>query len=548
MSDAKKVPQAESQHVEVVQDNNIEAQAREWVGTSEDARAATNEEHNMTLVEAIKKYPKACAWSMVISLTIIMDGYDGALLGSLSAFPSFRSHFGVYIDEKSGYQIPANWQVALGVSSSIGNIVGIYIGAITTDRFGYRKSLLMWLTWLTGCIFISFFANSISTIFAGELLCGLAWGVFTTMAPAYASEVCPVVLRGYLEIFVVLCWGIGQFLSYAVLLTLNSHMSIWGWRIPFAVQWVWPAIIFPLAIFAPESPWWHVRKGRIAEAEKSLMRLVSSSNREGAKRAVALMVETNNLEVAMHEGVSYIDCFRGTNLWRTEISCVAWSIQVWCGFIISSYATYFYELAGLKSVDAYKMSVGQGGLHFLFTLLSIPLTAVVGRRRIYTWGIVWMATMMFLIGFVALAPQTSAVGYASSALFLSWYCCYELTIGPVAYIIVGEVSSARLRNKTIGLARNTYNVVSIINYFVAPYVLNPSKGNWKGKTGFLTGGLCVLSLLWTILRLPETKGRTYEELDILFAKGLKAREFKHYPIDVLGHEDKIQDPKEATPN
>lgn len=490
----------------------------------------------MTLMQAIKKYPKACLWSMVISLTIIMDGYDGALLGSLSAFPSFKKHFGVYVNAKSGYQIPANWQVALGCSSSIGNIVGIYIGAMTTDMLGYKRSLLAWLVFLTGGIFISFFADSISIIFVGELLCGLPWGVFTTMAPAYASEVCPVVLRGYLEIFVVLCWGIGQFLSYSVLLTLNNNMTNWGWRIPFAVQWIWPVIIFPLALFAPESPWWLVRKGKIDEAEKTVMRLSSSRNRDGVKRAVALMVETNNLEKAMTEGVGYLDCFRGSNLWRTEISCIGWAIQVWCGFVISSYATYFYELAGLKSINAYKMSVGQGGLHFIFTLAAIPLTTVVGRRRIYIWGIVWMGAMMFLIGFIALAPQTPAVGYASSALFLSWFCCYEMTVGPIAYIVVGEVSATRLRAKTVGLARNAYNVSGLINYFVAPYILNPTKGNWKGKTGFLAGGLNILCLIWAYFRLPETKGRTYEELDILFAKGLKAREFKDYPVDVIGQE------------
>lgn len=521
-------------------DANTEEQANDWIGIAENARLATLEEHRMTLLEAVKKYPKACLWSMAISLTIIMDGYDIALLGSLSAFPSFRHRFGVYVDEKSGYQIPANWQLAISSSSTVGNIVGIFFGAITTDRFGYRKSLLFWLFLLTGSIFVSFFSQNIEMIFTGELLCGLSWGVFTTMAPAFASEVCPVVLRGHLEIFVVLCWGIGQFLSYSVLLTLNTTLTQWGWRIPFAVQWVWPVIIAPLIVFAPESPWWLVRKGWIDEAEKMVQRLSSNTDNAAAKRAVALMIETNNIEKALGEGVSYMDCFRGVNLWRTEISCMAWSIQTWAGFIIFSYSTYFFELAGLKSSDAYKMSVGMGGLHFLFTLFSIPLTAAVGRRRIYIWGLVWMGIMMFLIGFLSLAPQSTAVGFASSAIFLSWYCCYEMTIGPVAYIIVGEVSSTRLRGKTIGLARNAYNLASLINYFVAPYVLNPTKGNWKGKTGFLTGGIGILCIIWAYFRLPETKGRTYEELDVMFTKGLKTREFKTYAVEVMGQEGELK--------
>jgi SP family general alpha glucoside:H+ symporter-like MFS transporter len=111
-----------------------------------------------------------------------------------------------------------------------------------------------------------------------------------------------------------------------------------------------------------------------------------------------------------------------------------------------------------------------------------------------------------------------------------------MTISPIGYIIIGEVSSTRLRGKTVGLARNAYNLANIINYFVSPYALNPTKGNWKGKAGALTGGLIILCIVWTWFRLPETKGRTYGELDILFARGLKTREFKRYPVDVVGHE------------
>ena len=526
-------PPTAGQHIESVPTQDI----TDWVATGEDARLAIEDEHLMTVWAAIKKYPKACLWSMAISLTIVMDGYDGALLGSLSAFPSFKQNFGTYINQKSGYQIPAHWQLALGTSSPLGNIVGIFFGAITTDRFGYRKSILLWLFLLTAFIFISFFAKSISVIYAGEVLSGTSWGVFAVMAPAYASEVCPTVLRAILEVFVVMCWGIGQLLSYSVLLTLNTNTSDWGWRIPFAVQWVWPVIIIPLVLFAPESPWWLIRKGKRAEAEKAMKRLTSGLSEEQIRRTVALMVETNQLEKNVDEGVGYIDCFRGDNLWRTEIACVAWASQLWVGFVIASYSTYFFELAGLKSKDAYKMSVGMGGLHLLFNFISIPVVAKVGRRKLYLFGMGFMSTFMLLIGFVALAPQSSAVGYASSTLFLLWNCSYQLTVGPGAYIIVSEVSTTRLRAKTIALARIAYLLSIFINYFVGPYILNPSEGNWRGKTGFLTGGLIVLLWVWTWFRLPETKGRTFAELDVLFSKNLKTREFENYQVEVIGHDE-----------
>lgn len=516
-------------HVEDVQPSaatttDIELQG--WVGLAQDARDATDAEHNLTLMKAVKLYPKACLWSMVVSLVIIMDGYDTALIGNLFGYPSFQKRFGVEVGNTGTYQLQAKWQTALGLSGSLGNIVGIFINGIITERFGHKKAVLGSMMILVGFLFILFFAPNVEVLFVGEILCGLVWGVFTTLAPAYASEVTPVVLRGYLETFVVLCWGIGQLVSNGVLDGLNTHDSDWAWRIPFAIQWVWPVIIVPLIVFAPESPWWLVRRGRLQDAEKSVKRLSSSTNEDHARLSVALMVETTQLEKAMTEGASYLDCFRGSNLWRTEIGCVSFLSQVVVGFAISSYSSYFFEQAGLAPANAYKLTVGQSGLHFVCTLLSTLITSRHGRRPIMIYGYIIMASSMFLIGFLAVAHQTPALGDAQAAIYLVWFCAYELTVGPAVYIIVGEISSTRLRSKSIALARNAYNVVNICSSVVAPYTLNPTEGNLKGKTGFLAAGLTVIVIVWAIFRLPESKGRTYQELDILFTRDLKAWQFK----------------------
>jgi MFS transporter, SP family, general alpha glucoside:H+ symporter len=110
-------------------------------------------------------------------------------------------------------------------------------------------------------------------------------------------------------------------------------------------------------------------------------------------------------------------------------------------------------------------------------------------------------------------------------------------------VINGEVSSTRLRSKTIALARGTYLIGNIINAAVAPYILNPTSGNWKGKTGFLTAGLTILSLIWAYFRLPETGQRTFEELDILFAeKHMTARKFKKAVITRTGNTVTVSGP------
>jgi SP family general alpha glucoside:H+ symporter-like MFS transporter len=90
------------------------------------------------------------------------------------------------------------------------------------------------------------------------------------------------------------------------------------------IQWIWPVPIIIGVLFAPESPWWLVRKGRIAEAEKSVARLTSDPT-FNCHESVAMMVHTNELEKEMTAGTSYLDCFKGVDLRRTEVVCLVWA-------------------------------------------------------------------------------------------------------------------------------------------------------------------------------------------------------------------------------
>ncbi len=143
------------------------------------------------------------------------------------------------------------------------------------------------------------------------------WGLFSNLGPAYASEVCPVVVRGYLTTYVNLSWTIGQPKPAGVL----------------------------SVCFAPESPWWLIRFARMDVAGNQL------------------------------------DCLKGTDLRRTEICCVAYSVQTWCGFAISGYSTYFFEQAGLSASSAYKLGVVQGAIAIVGTVLAWTVMNSVGCRR-----------------------------------------------------------------------------------------------------------------------------------------------------------------------
>lgn len=498
----------------------------------EEANTATEHEHSIGFFGACRKYPKAVAWSGIVSLCIIMDGYDNALMGSLFGFPAFQKYYGHPFGGQGKYQLNTKWQVALSMGNPVGNVFGVFLNGIFTDWFGHKPVALVSLAILTGLIFIQFFATSVEVLFAGQILCGIPWGIFSTLAPAYASEVAPLALRSYFETWVVSCWGIGQFISYAVIFTLNKRDDHWAFRIPFAVQWIWPVIIIPILIFCPESPWWYVRKQRFDEARSSIKRLMSkksveTSVEEESENQLALMIETDKLEKAQNESASFISCFQGDNLWRTEIACFAWASQIWTGFVISGFSSYFFQQAGLSANNSYKMTLGMGGIHLSCNLISAIISGNYGRRRPYMIGCGAMVVLMVIIGILAaVGPSGTTFGFATSAVFMVWYAVWCLTLGPLPYVIVSEVSSTRLRSKTFVLSRGSYIVMNIVNSVVAPYLLNPESANWKGKVGFLTGGLTFFCMVWAYFRLPETMNRTFEEMDILFSrKTTNARNF-----------------------
>jgi SP family general alpha glucoside:H+ symporter-like MFS transporter len=96
---------------------------------------------------------------------------------------------------------------------------------------------------------------------------------------------------------------------------------------------------------------------------------------------------------------------------------------------------------------------------------------------------------------------------------------------------VAEISSTRLRAKTVVLARAAYNVIGIINAVIMPQFLNEEALNWGAKTGWFWAGICGLCLVWCYYRLPEPKGRTYGELDVLFEQRVRARDFSKTAVD-----------------
>ena len=503
-------------------------------GLAKGARAATRAEHRMTITEALRLYRKAIGWSAVLSLTLVMEGFDKTLITDFFAFSSFRRDYGT--ETREGYQISTKWQASLTSGALAGEIVGLLLNGFFTDKFGNRKTMMGSLFALSAFIFLSFFSKNLQMLLAAQILCGIPWGIFQTLSTTYAAECMPVVLRAYLTSSINMCWLIGQLISSGALRSFAHDTSQWSYRIPFALQWVWVVPIFIGVVFAPESPWWLIKHERTIEARRALNRLMNSSEANSTKldESITLMQHTNEVEKHLSSGTGYIDCFRGSDLRRTEIACFTWMTQSVCG-IMTGYATYFYAQAGLETGTALDMSIAMYGAGIVGALLCWILMRLAGRRTLYLWGCAFIALTLLAVGLVgALGPTTTLTSWTLGSLIVLITFVYNCTVGPVCYSLVAEIPSTRLRVKTVVLARIAYNIISLMTNILMPQLLNPTAWNWKGKTCLLWAGAAVLAWCWCWFRLPEPKGLTYMELDVLFKKKAGARKFKRVQMSLSG--------------
>lgn len=492
------------------------------------ANAATDIEHNLSVREAFSVYPMAAAWSVLFCVCVVMDGYDSDLITNLYGLPSFQKKYGSLY--KGTYQVSAAWQTAYAMSSPVGRVVGGLIQGHISERFGRKKTLIGCLVLVTGFIFLTFFAESSAVLMTGEMLCGIVWGVLSSLAPTYASEICPLKLRDLLTAYVNLCWSTGQFIATGVLTGYASNHTQWAYRIPFAIQWIWPVIICTFIFWAPESPYWLVRHGKIDEAEHALRKLIRKTDRVDVQEMLALIQRTNQREHQHHTETGYLDCFRGVDLRRTEISAMSWAIQILCGLSLPFYAVVFFELAGLPTSEAFGLNVGMTGMGFVGTCCSFFLIPRFGRRTLFFGGLSVLTALMLLIGFLGIAPNRPGIVNAEAALLLIWFFGYFLTVGPLAYVIFSETSAVRLRGHTVAISLVAYSSLGIIYNITSPYLLDATEANLGAKTALVYGSISLLSCIWCYFRLPECKGRTFEELDIMFERKVSTRDFKRYVI------------------
>ncbi|EHK18647.1 uncharacterized protein TRIVIDRAFT_69846 [Trichoderma virens Gv29-8] len=502
-------------------------------------RDITRAEHELGFWQAMRQYPTATFWAMFFSIAVIMSGYDGQIIFSFYALPAFQKRYGNLVD--GSYEIPAPWQTALGMGNPIGQVLGALASGYPMERFGRRWTLAVCCVWSIGFVFVQFFATSLPMLCAGEILGGLAYGFYVVIAPTYASEICPLALRGLLTAFINLAFVIGQFIAQGVAAGLEGREDEWAYKAPFALQWLWPLVILVGLPFAPESPYWLVRQGRREDARKALVKLSSSKNAPDIDQVLLGVEQTDRLEQEFEATTNYWDLFKGVNRVRTEITIMVYLIQVIAGNPLIGYANYFFEQAGLNPAEAFDMGVGNTALGFVGTITSWFLLNYfkLGRRTIYNTGMWVMTLLLFIIGFLSIPTHNKGAIWAMASCMDVWTFIYQMTVGPICFVVISEISSTRLRTKSIAVSTAVQSFFNIISTIAMPYMLNSDQANWGGKAGFLFGGISFFCAIWCHFRLPESQGRTFEELDILFQRRVPLREFKTYDLLLETESEKV---------
>lgn len=505
------------------------------------AQLGTQQEHSLGTMEALRIYRKGVAFTAAITLSIVMRMYDIGIINSFFALPAFRERYGFPVpgNPGAGKQVPANWQVALGIASLVGQVIGATLVTWPMEWWGRRKTLAACLTMTAALTFMQVFAPSIEVLTASEYLSGVVWGSYQVLIPTYSAELLPTVLRPYLAAYIATNYFIGALLIAGVTKGFSDWTSEWGYRIPFALQWIWPAVVLPVLYFTPESPWWLMRQEKVEQAAKVLGRLSSPDPKNDISRTLAMIRKTDLYERKIEEGSSIWDCFKGSSLRRTEIVIMIFFAQDFAQSPVSP--TYFFEQLGLSTSQAFDTSLGMTAFGLVCSLFTAFLLHFYGRRSVFTLGIGTLCILQLTVACLDLAPNYDSnhgYGWGQVSLLVVAGAIFNLTIGPITYSILTEVPSVKLRSKTVGVAIAVDALFGIVTGIVTPYLINPGELNARGKTDFLWGGISIISVLWCYFRLPETKHRTFEELDYMFENKVPTREFKAFVIeeDELRHD------------
>lgn len=420
----------------------------------------------------------------------LLFGFDTAVISGTLRF--FETEFAL-----SAAMV--GWVVG---SVLIGCMLGAAVAGWTADRFGRKRVLLLSAVLFFVSAVWCGVAQSAGELVWARWIGGVGVGIASMLSPMYIAEVSPARVRGRLVALQQLAIVVGillAFISNAVLLNTSlSDAAKWRWM--FAVEAFPAAAFFLFLLPVPESPRWMVQRGHRDSARETLVRVGGDveADRQLAEIEGAISTETGTVGELLRPGL------------RTAlvIGVVLAILQQVSGInAIMYYAPRIFEESGALAGSAFGQSILVGLINLLFTLLGMALVDRVGRKPMLVVGAAGMTITLLLVG-SAFATENSGAWLLMP--ILGYVACFAASTGVVTWVIISEIFPNRVRGRAMSIAVVALWAACYLVSQTFPMLLESVGAAW---TFFGYAAMNVLTFIFAWSVVPETKGRTLEEIE-----------------------------------
>lgn len=445
--------------------------------------------------------------SLVVATGGLLFGYDLVVIGGAKEF--YELVYGLSSPFIKGW----------GVSSCI---VGCIIGAMgvgkPADVFGRKKMLSISAVLFFISAIGSGYAPTFFQFIVYRLIGGIGMGIASTVSPMYIAEIAPEHIRGRLvsiqQLNIVIGILLAQLINYVILqshpipdgVTGPAILETWngqiGWRWMFAAESIWALLFFVLLFFVPNSPRWLCRIEKDDEAKNVLQKI------GGLEYAEIYLADIKDTLKDSHHIKEYAELLKPKMLKILIIGITIAVFSQWCGInVIFNYAHDIFKAAGYDVSGVLFNLLIIGVTNFVFTIVAILTIDKLGRKKLLLAGAVTLGIAFVLVG-VCFHRQIQGIGVL--VLVLMAIAFFASTIGPVTWVMLSEIFPNRIR----GIATS----IAVLALWVANFILSltfPSLNTYLGpaKTFWIYAGVCFAGALFVIFYVPETKGKTLEDIE-----------------------------------
>lgn len=433
--------------------------------------------------------------TLVTAIGGFLFGYDTAVINGANQY--LKSHFG----------LSATQEGLAGASAILGCIPGAMFAGFLSDRFGRRKVLFACAVLYAVSGLLSAVPRTFAEFLAARFISGLGIGASSMICPVYIAELAPAEKRGRLGSLFQMGIVVGIFLT----LLINAQIQglgdeAWnaqsGWRWMLAAE-VAPALVLVALLFVtPESPRWLIQAGRDEEAREILTSV------GGARHAQAELDAVH--DVLQQEEGGFAELFGPLARQPLVVAVVIMAVSQLCGInAIMYYSTKIFTTAGVGVKDSFMASVVIGLVNVIFTFVALALVDRAGRRALLLIGLTVQVVALAATGWMF---HTAQNGLALLAAILVFIAAFAMAMGPISWIICSEIFPTRVRGRAMSLAAFT---VWLTCYLVAQSfpILNDSPAIGPARTFWIYGAFSLVGLVFVLLRVPETKGKTLERIE-----------------------------------